>query len=65
MAFEFAQVVAELVQTVGFRGKLEGGEDGLVNLFGCPAADGTAVMEENLQEPNDPNVVVLAATLLP
>ena len=57
MAFELAQVVAELVQSVCFRGELERGEDCLVNLFGGPAADGTAVMQENLQQPDDPGVV--------
>jgi hypothetical protein len=49
MAFEFAQIVPELVESVGFRGELEGGEDCLVNLFGRPAADGAAVVQENLQ----------------
>ena len=39
MTFQFAKVVAELIQTVGFGGKLEGSEHGLVNLFGRPAAE--------------------------
>jgi hypothetical protein len=45
---EFAQVVAELVETVTFTGEMEGGEDGLVDLIGSPAADVSAAMEENL-----------------
>ena len=57
VAFEFAQIVAELVQAVGFRGELEGGEDGLVNLFGGPAADGIAAMQQHLQQADDPGVV--------
>ena len=57
MAFQFAQVVAELVQAVGFGRKLEGGEDGLVNLLGGPAADGSAAVQEHLQQADDPGVV--------
>jgi hypothetical protein len=33
MTFQLPQVVAELIETVGFGGKFEGGEHGLVNLF--------------------------------
>ena len=49
MAFEFAEIVAELVQPVRLRRELEGGEDGGVNLFGSPTADGVAPVQENLQ----------------
>src|SRR3984885_13508977 len=56
-SFELAQVVPELVEAIGFRGEMERGEDRLVNLFGRPATDGTAVMQENLQEPDDPGVM--------
>ena len=49
VAFQLAQMVAELVQAIGFGGKLEGGEHGLVDLFGGPAADGIAPVEQNLQ----------------
>ena len=49
VSFELAQIVAELVEAVGFRGELEGGENGLVNLFGGPAADGSAVVQEHFQ----------------
>jgi hypothetical protein len=54
MTFQLAQVVAELIQTVGFGGKFEGGEYGLVNLFGRPAADGGATMQEDFHQANDP-----------
>jgi hypothetical protein len=49
MAFEFAQIVAELVQAVSLRRKLERGEDGGVNLVAGPTADGIAAVQENLQ----------------
>src|SRR6266852_1076820 len=49
MAFEFAKIVAELVEPVHLRRELEGGEDGGVNLFGSPTADGSAAVQENLQ----------------
>jgi hypothetical protein len=45
---EFAQVIAELIETVTFIGEMECGEDGLVDLIGSPAADMSAAMEENL-----------------
>ena len=57
MAFELSQIVTELVESVCFGRKLEGGNDCLVNLFGGPAPDGTAVMQEYLQQPDDPLVM--------
>jgi hypothetical protein len=45
---EFAQVIAELIETVTFIGEMEGREDGLMDLIGSPAADMSAAMEENL-----------------
>jgi hypothetical protein len=57
VALEFAQIVAELVQCVLFRGKLERRNHGLVNLFGRPAADSSAVVDENFQQPNDTHIV--------
>ncbi|MGA3028541.1 MAG: hypothetical protein ABSF98_27660 [Bryobacteraceae bacterium] len=49
VAFALAQIVAELVQPVGFWRELECGDHGLVNLFGGPAADGIATVQENFQ----------------
>ena len=49
MTFQLAEVVAELIQAVGFGGKLERGEYGLVDLLGSPATDGIASMEKDLQ----------------
>lgn len=49
VSFELAEIVPDLVESVLFGGKLECGEDCVVNLFGRPAADGTAVMQQNFQ----------------
>jgi hypothetical protein len=45
MAFEFAQVVSKLVQTVGFFGKLKTLENDLVNVLGAPGAEIVATMQ--------------------
>ena len=55
--FEFAQIVPELVESVIFRRDLKRGDDCVVELFGRPAADGTAVVQENFQQPDDPRVM--------
>ena len=57
MAFEFAQVVAELVEAVGFLGKLEALKDNLVNVPGSPAAEAVATMQENFKQPDDASLV--------
>jgi len=57
LTLEFAEVVAELVETVTFIGEMEGGEDGLMDLLGCPAADVSAAMEENLAQADDARIV--------
>ena len=44
VAFQFSQIVAELVEAVGLLRQAEGGEDGLVDLFCGPAAQGVAAM---------------------
>ena len=48
VTLELAQIVAQLVQTVSLFGEMEGGEDGLVDLLGGPAADVSAAVQENL-----------------
>ena len=53
MALELAQVVAQLVQAVSSLGEMEGGEDGLVDLLGGPAADVSAAVQENLEQADD------------
>ncbi len=57
VALEFAEVVAELVESVLFRGDLERRDNRLVNLFGRPATDGAAVVQENFQQPNDSHIL--------
>ena len=59
MAFEFAQVVAELVQSVGFLGKLEALKNNLVNVPGSPAAEAVATMQENFKQPDDASLMDL------
>ena len=59
VGFELAQVVAELVQPVGAVGEVEGGEDGVVDLLGGPAADLTTAVQEDLEEADDAGVVDL------
>jgi hypothetical protein len=54
---QFSQVIAELIQSVGGGGKLEGGEHRLVDLLGGPAADGVAAVQQDLQQANDSGVV--------
>ena len=59
MSFEFSQVVAKLVKTVGFFGKLKTLENDLVNVLGAPGAEIVASMQQNLQEPDDASLVDL------
>jgi len=49
MALELAEIVTQLIQAVCLLGDGEGGEDGLVNLLGGPAADVTAAMQQHFQ----------------
>jgi len=59
VAFKFAQVVAELVECVGFFGKLEALKNSLVNVPGSPAAKAVATMQENFEQPDDASLVDL------
>src|ERR1700747_1291966 len=61
VGFELAQVVAELVQPVGAVGEVEGGEDGVVDVLGGPAADLTTAVQEDLEEADDAGVVDIDA----
>lgn len=47
--FQFAKIVAKPVQPVAFRGKLKSGEDGFMDVFGGPTADGIAAMQQDFQ----------------
>ena len=57
VTFELAQIVAQLVQTIRSFGETEGRADGLVDFLRGPAADVSAAMQQNLEEPNDSSVV--------
>ena len=57
VSLEFAQVVAQLVQTVSSLGEMEGGEDGLVDLLGGPTADMSAAVQKNLEQTDDAHVM--------
>jgi len=59
VTFEFAQVVAKLVETVGLFGNLEALENDLMNVLGAPSAQIIAGMQKNLQEPDDPGLMDL------
>jgi hypothetical protein len=59
VGFELAQVVTELVEPVGAVGEVEGGEDGVADLLGGPAADLTTAVQEDLEEADDAGVVDL------
>jgi len=59
VAFEFAQVVAELVKAVGFFGKLKVLKNNLVNVPGSPAAKAVASMEQNFKQPDDASLMDL------
>src|SRR5271169_1358829 len=61
MAIEFSQVVAKLVKSVGFFGKLKTVENDLVNVLGAPAAEIVATMQQNLQEPDNASLMDLYA----
>src|SRR4029077_8469887 len=59
VAFELAQVVAQLVEAVGAGGEGEAGQDGVVDLPGGPAADVAAGMEQHFEQANDARLVDL------
>src|SRR5437660_12864436 len=59
VALQLAQVVAQLVEAVGAVGEVEGGEDGVVDLLGRPAADVAAAMEQHFEQADDAQVVDL------
>src|SRR6266478_4149058 len=50
MGFEFAEVVTKLGEGVVFGGKLESGEDGLVDLAGTPSTELGAAVEQDFHK---------------
>jgi len=63
MRFELAQVVAELVEAVGFIGEVEGGQDGLVDFLRGPTTDLSAAMQKDLEKANDARIVDFEARM--
>jgi len=61
VSFELTEVVAKLVEPVGVLGETEGGEDGVVDLLGGPAADMSAATQEDFEETDDAGIVDLDA----
>jgi hypothetical protein len=59
MSCELSQVVAKLVKTAGFLGKLKTLENDLLNVLGAPAAEIVGTMQQNLQEPDDASSWIL------
>ena len=59
MAFELAEIVAQLVQAIGTGGEVEAGENGVVDLLGGPAAHLGAAMQEDFEEADETGVVDL------
>ena len=48
-----------MVQAVGAVGKIEGGDDGMVDLLGGPAAEMTAAMKEDFEQADNARIVDL------
>ena len=59
VAFEFAQVVAQLVDAVASVGELEGGDNGLMDLLGGPATDVAATVQEDFEQADDARIMEL------
>ena len=64
VAFELAEVVAELVEAVGGVRETKSCQDGFVNLFGGPTADLSAAVQEDLQQTDDPCVMDLDSRIV-
>src|SRR5262249_46551524 len=61
MAFELAQVIAQLVQAIAPLREAEGSQDGLMDLLGRPASDLRAAVQEDFHQPDDARLVDLDA----
>ena len=61
MPLELAQVVAELIEAIALFREIEGGEDGMMDLPGGPAAELGATVREHLEQANDARFVDLEA----
>ena len=61
VTFEFAQVVAQLVDAVASVGEMEGGDYGLMDLLGGPATDVAATVQEDFEQADDAGIMELDA----
>ena len=61
MAFEFAQVVAQLADAVASVGEMEGGDNGLMDLLGGPATNVGATVHEDFKQADDAWIMELDA----
>jgi hypothetical protein len=61
MAFEFAQVVSQLVDAVASVGELEGADYGLMDLLGGPATNVAATVQEDFEQAHDARIMELDA----
>src|SRR6516164_4026260 len=61
MAFELAQVIAQLVQAIAPLREAEGSQEGLMDLLGRPASDLRAAVQEDFHQPDDARLVDLDA----
>ena len=61
MALELSQIVAELVEAVGFIGEVEGRQDGVVDFLRGPTADLSATMQQDFEKADDARVLDLDA----
>ena len=57
MGLELSQVVAELVEAVGFVGEVEGRQDGMVDFLRGPTADLSAAMQKDFEKADDARVL--------
>ena len=61
MPLELSQIVAELVEAIGFIGEVEGRQDGVVDFLRGPTADLSATMQQDFEKADDARVLDLDA----
>ena len=65
MALELSQIVAELIEAVGFIGEVEGGQEGVVDFLRGPTADLSATMQQDFEKADDARVLAIPISELP
>src|SRR5262245_52730614 len=61
MGFQFPEIVADLVEDIGFNGQAEGGEDCLAEFGAPPSVELSATMQQDLHHAHHSGVVDLDA----